>query len=291
MKKFKKIYIEITNICNLSCNFCLKTERQPKFMSYDEFGFILDAIKDYTQYIYFHIKGEPLIHPQLGDFLDLAHKKGFKSNITTNGVLIKEKKDNLLNKPGLRQINISLHSLDGNEGYKERDSYLNNIFNLIEEARDVKTLIIALRLWNLELEDNFNRNRNRYILEKLEREFGLTYNIEDEISPKRGIKIRERLYLNEDIRFVWPDLKNSIYSEKGFCHGLRDQIGILVDGTVVPCCLDGEGKIKLGNIFYDSIDKILHSPKARDIYNGFSSRRVKEELCRKCGYRERFNIL
>lgn len=290
MKRFKKVYIEITNTCNLSCDFCPKTERKPKFMSTHEFGFILDGIKDYSNYIYLHVKGEPLLHPQLGEFLDLAYEKGFKVNITTNGTLIKVIKEDLLNKPGLRQINISLHSFDGNEKLKDKDKYLTDILDFIEEARNVETLIIALRLWNLELENLLDRDKNKYILEILEEELGLDYKIEDSISPRRGIKVRERLYLNEDIVFTWPDLKNEIYDDKGFCYGLKDQIGILVDGTIVPCCLDGEGKINLGNIFNDKFEDVLNSRRVNNIINGFSNRKIIEELCRKCGYRHRFNF-
>ena len=89
-------------------------------------------------------------------------------------------------------------------------------------------------------------------------------------------------------KFEWPDIQIDSLGEEVFCHGLRNQIGILVDGTVVPCCLDSEGNINLGNIFEKSLKDIVEDKRARDIYDGFSRRRAVEELCKKCGYATRF---
>lgn len=289
MRKFKKIYIEITNVCNLSCSFCPETLRKPEFIKIDAFSKILDDIKPYGEYIYFHIKGEPLLHPELETLLDISFKKGFKVNLTTNGTLITKVKDVLLNAPALRQINISLHSFDGNERTVNKEEYINNVIEFSKEARE-KKIITGLRLWNLNENNNTNLklNKNKEILEIIEREFNLQYKIEDKISECRGIKISEYIYLNQDYEFNWPALTEDEDDGIGFCHGLRNQIGILVDGTVVPCCLDGNGIIDLGNINNSSFSEIIESSRAKDISEGFSNRRAVEELCRKCGYRKRF---
>lgn len=287
MKRFKKVYIEITNICNLKCKFCPTTNRQPKFMSIDEFKHILNGVKPFTDYIYLHIKGEPLQHPNLGQLLSLAHENGLKVNLTTNGTLISKNKDVLLSSPSLRQINISLHSLEQNDWFNEKEEYMDNILTFIHEAKEQGSLIVALRLWNLGSELDDNRVKNKYILDILKENLKLDYNILDEFNKKRGIKIRDRLYLNEDLEFTWPDLNNDFHEEQGFCYGLRDQLGILVDGTVIPCCLDGEGKINLGNIFENSLEDILNSERSINIYSNFSNRIAIEELCKKCGYKER----
>ena len=98
----------------------------------------------------------------------------------------------------------------------------------------------------------------------------------------------EKLYLEHAEKFDWPDLSAP---ERGteFCLGLRDQLAVLVDGTVVPCCLDHEGDIPLGNLLREELGDILVSPRARAVYDGFSGRRPSEELCRRCGYASRFN--
>lgn len=291
MKRFKKLYIEITNVCNLACDFCPQTQRKPEFMKIEVFDKILDQIKPYTDYIYFHVKGEPLLHPEIDKFLDLSHEKGFKVNITTNGTLIAKAKEKIINKPGLRQMNFSLHSFDANDKYDNKGEYLNDIFSFVKETRDNVDIIVALRLWNLEQDNiiNIENKRNYKILEIIEKEFNLNYKIQEKVTPERGIKVADKVFLNQDHIFEWPDLKEKEDDGIGFCYGLRNQIAILVDGTVVPCCLDGEGVINLGNINNEDFSKILEGERAKNIFDGFSNRRAVEELCRKCGYRRKFS--
>ncbi len=289
MKKFKKFYIEITNVCNLNCDFCPQTQRKPEFMSVDTFRSILDQIKDYTDYIYFHVKGEPLLHPYIDDLLDISLEKGFQVNITTNGTQIHRVKSKILSKPSLRQINFSLHSFDGNEGVTDKSEYIDQILSFIKEAQDTG-LIIALRLWNLEQNNvtNQEKKRNNELLTAIEKEFELPFKILEKVTPGSGVKIAERIYLNQDYQFKWPDLREVEDDGNGFCYGLRNQVAILVDGTVVPCCLDGEGIITLGNIKETSFSEIIAGDRATNIVDGFSRREAVEELCRKCGYRKRF---
>lgn len=290
MRKFKSIYIEITNVCNLHCDFCPQTRRKPEFMKIEMFNKMLDQIQAHTEYIYLHVKGEPLLHPEIDKLLDLCYEKGFKVNLTTNGTLITKVKDQLLLKPALRQINFSLHSFDGNEGAQNKEEYLDNILSFTKEALLKTETIIGLRLWNYEEDNviNLEKKKNDTMLVAIEKEFNLQDRIQEKVLPGRGVKIKDRLYLNQDHQFQWPDLKEMEDDGKGFCYGLRTQAGILVDGTVVPCCLDGEGVIALGNINTSHFTEIIESERACNIFDGFSRREAVEELCRKCGYRKRF---
>ena len=232
------------------------------------------------------------MHPDIDKLLDISYDKGFKVNITTNGTLLSKVGEKLLNKPSLRQINISLHSFDGNNGMENKDDYLDNIFRFIKSTKNNKEIIIALRLWNLTEDNVFNKeiNKNKEILDRIQLEFNLPFKIEDIINSQKGFKIQDKIYLNQDFEFIWPDLNNEDFGREVYCYGLRNQIGILVDGTVVPCCLDGEGKIPLGNIYNEPLNQILSGTRARKIYEGFSKRVIVEEMCRKCGYRTRFNL-
>lgn len=290
MKKFKKFYIEITNVCNLYCDFCPQTQRSPEFMKIETFSKILDQIKMHTDYIYFHVKGEPFLHPEIDSFLDLSYERGFKVNVTTNGTLINTVKKKILMKPSIRQINFSLHSFDGNEMNISKDEYIGNIISFVKEAIKNTEMLISFRLWNVEKDNEDKVEKNRYILERIEEAFSLPYKIEEKIIPGRGVKVFDRVYLNQDYKFQWPGLNEKEDNSSSFCHGLRNQVGILVDGTVVPCCLDGEGIINLGNIHQVDFSEIVESDRANNIFNGFSKRKVVEELCRKCGYKKRFNI-
>lgn len=284
MKKFKKIYIEITNVCNLSCNFCPKTSRKYEFMQEDAFEKIIKSIKGYTEHVYFHLMGEPLLNKNLKRFLEISGENGLKVNITTNGTLINEVKDVLINSTSLRQINISLHSFEANDHERDFNDYLNNIINFIKEVSDNTDIICSLRLWNLDGKYKGSNNMNIDIFNILQEEFNLGIDLHEVFKEKNSFKLRNRVYISMGEKFKWPSLKEEELGERAFCYGLRDQIGILVDGTVVPCCLDSEGSIPLGNIFTQDLDSIINCDRATAIYNGFSGRKAVEDLCKKCGF-------
>ncbi len=293
MRTFKKIYIEITSVCNLACHFCPPTERQARFIKPETFEQMLDKIDPHTNHIYLHVKGEPLLHPKIDLLLDAAHERGFKVNITTNGTLIAKNRHKLLGKPAVRQMNFSLHSFDGHAGSTDRDGYLADILSFVRAAKQdeiSRKILFSFRLWNL-TEDNMTnaaRSRNRETLALIEREYGLDYRIEEKVERGKGLKVAENVYLNQDHEFQWPSLTAPEDDGKGFCHALRSHAAILVDGTVVPCCLDGEGVIKLGNVLEQNFSDIVEGERANALVDGFSRREAVEELCRRCGYRTRF---
>lgn len=284
MKKFKKVYIEITNVCNLSCNFCPKTSRKLSFMNEKSFEYVAESIKPYTDYAYFHLMGEPFLNENLKKFLDISKKNELKINITTNGTLINNVKEVLLNSSALRQINISLHSFEANEEQVDFNDYINNIVNFVKEATEKTNIICSLRLWNLDTKYTASNNMNIDIFKLLEREFEIDCDLKEKLREKNSFKLKNNVYLSMGEKFKWPSLNVDELGERAFCYGLRDQIGILVDGTVVPCCLDSEGSIALGNIFETKLEEILNSKRAKDIYDGFSGRKAVEDLCKRCGF-------
>lgn len=284
MKKFKKVYVEITNVCNLNCNFCPKTSRKLNFMDEKEFENIINEIKPYTDYVYFHLMGEPFLNKELKTFLEISSENQLKVNITTNGTLINEVKNVLLNAASLRQVNISLHSFEANEEKVDFGKYINNIIDFVKEAAEKTNIICSLRLWNLDTKYSANNTMNVDIFKLLEEEFEINCDLRESLKEKNSFKLRKNVYISMGEKFMWPSLKVEELGERAFCYGLRDQIGILVDGTVVPCCLDSDGSVPLGNIFENQLEEILNSKRAKDIYNGFSERKAVEELCKRCGF-------
>nr|WP_312291554.1 radical SAM protein [Clostridium chromiireducens] len=284
MKRFKKVYIEITNVCNLSCNFCPKTSRKLKFMDKKSFEHIAKSIKPYTDHIYLHLMGEPLLNKELQNFLNVSNEYLLKVNITTNGTLINEVKEILLNAPALRQVNISLHSFEANEENIDFNEYIDGVIKFVKEATEKTNIICSLRLWNLDTKYSASNNMNFDILKLLEQEFDVEANIKESLKEKNSFKLKNNVYLSMGEKFKWPSLKVEELGERAFCYGLRDQIGILVDGTVVPCCLDSDGSIPLGNVFENSLEEILNSNRAKSMYEGFSGRKAVEDLCKRCGF-------
>ena len=276
---FKKIYIEITNICNLNCEFCPDTNRKKEIMSLEKFEEVIRKIHKFTKLVTLHVKGEPLLHKDLENILKILEKYNLKTNITTNGTLIKDKLEIIKNSNAVRQINFSLHSMVQNENINKQ--YLTDIF---ESAEELKGIIISYRLWNLQdIKDN---NINSDIIKQIEDYYNVP-NLRDQLLENEFIKLRENIFINQDIEFEWPNLNNKPIIEKGRCLALKEQVAILVDGTVVPCCLDNNGDISLGNIFEEKMEDILNKEKSITIKKNFENRVITCKLCKTCGFLKR----
>lgn len=273
---YNKVYVEITNICNMNCSFCHGHSRAPGKMTREDFARVLDKLKGHTGYIYYHLMGEPLIHPQLPEFIQMAKEGGFRSILTTNGTLLQKRQDALLN-AGLFKVNISIHSFE-DDSEANHIRYILGLTDFAKKAADAGT-IVTFRLWN----KGFDNGKNALALKVLQE------NIPGEWAENtRGIRIREKMFIEFGERFEWPDTNAGIQSDTFHCYGLKDQFGILVDGTVVPCCLDSDGIINLGNIFNEEIEQILNSKRALDILEGFQRGKASEDLCKRCHYAQRF---
>jgi hypothetical protein len=306
-RRLDKIYAEITNACNLRCSFCPSTVRRRESISPDRFALLLSRIKGAAKSLYFHVKGEPLLHPNLPKLIDLAGDAGYDVLITTNGSLLPNRLRDLAGRRALRRLNVSLHSLEesGNGAEAALEDILAAVSVLRESDPERKSLsTISLRLWNRD-----DREQTDRLIAGIERHFSLSAGaLVQSLSEQggRGVVVRSGISVHPADRFDWPDPAaaaadparggesggycsgNSLGACRGYCRALHDQAGILVDGTVVPCCLDGDGVIDLGNVYETPWEEIMNGSRARALRDGFSRRRVVEPLCRSCGYRKRF---
>jgi MoaA/NifB/PqqE/SkfB family radical SAM enzyme len=231
--------------------------------------------------------GEPTLHPELEEILKAAGELGFKVIITTNATTLTQKGEMLLRSAAVFKISISVHSFEANgkEREEEMAKYLEGCFAFAKEAASAGKICV-FRLWNLDGADTVGENDNNpEILAQMRRYFG-----DEWTNTRSGMRIADKIFLEYGEKFEWPDPEGNELPdvEDRFCHGLRDQIGILCDGTVVPCCLDSDGVINLGNIFTDDINYILTSKRATDIVDSFKCGKASEDLCKRCGYAQRF---
>ena len=276
-KRFKKVYVEITNICNLKCSFCGIDKKEKKEMTIEEFKIVISKIKDYTDYIYLHVKGEPLLHSKLDEILNICDDNKIEVNITTNGTLLKNKFDILNKHKCIRQINVSLHSE-------------NNIINYFEDVFDTckklsNKMFISYRIWNL---NNYELDKkSTKIVDKIIDSYNLSTLVVDKIKKDVSIKIDNNTFVNKENLFTWPNLNNNLNID-GKCYGLTTHIAILSDGTIVPCCLDCNGVLSLGNIFNDDLETVLNSKLVKEIINGFKNNNSICDLCKNCNFRYRF---
>ena len=273
---YSRVYIEITNICNMHCSFCHGHSRQGRFMARSEFEHILKEIDGKTRYVYYHLMGEPLLHPELPLFIKATKERGLIPVITTNGTLLKKRGEELISS-GVHKISVSLHSFEEND-FTAQERYLKEVADFADAASK-EGIIVVLRLWN----KGFDEGRNDRTLEFLRLSLGGEW-----VKNPKGIRIRDKLHIEWGDRFEWPDSDAEIKGNRFFCYGLKDQFGILSDGTVVPCCLDSDGVIALGNIFEDDLNRVLKSKRAEDMVECFKRGEASEDLCKRCGYAQRF---
>lgn len=278
---YSRAYVEITNICNMNCSFCHGTSREARRMSLGEFARVVGNLKGITEYLYLHILGEPLTHPMLPTFIEYASKSGYKVAITTNGTLLDKRGEDMI-LSGVYKVNISLHSFEGRSEAEQAD-YINKCIDFADSASS-RGVLVVMRLWNRGALDG-SEERNDKTLELLHSRFKGDWHI-----GARGARIRDKLHVEYGDRFEWPDMNAMDLGDRVFCHGLGDHFGILCDGRVVPCCLDAEGDMALGNIFEQDIRQILSSERAVKIKEGFAKKRAAEELCKRCGYARRFSL-
>lgn len=268
-KMIDRCYIEITNTCNLDCHFCPKHQRKRRQLSAEEFDLLTDKVRGKVCFLYFHLMGEPLLHPLLPQFITMAREKGFKTVLTSNGTLLHRAMNLLDTLP--HKVQLSLHSHESN-ARGELSSYMEEVMNFATQAA-AKGTCVVLRLWNQGGMDKENEQVMDYIAEYVPRPWK---------ERPDGFRLCDNLYLEFDRKFEWPLANASSAKREVFCKALLKQIGVLSDGSLVPCCLDHNGDVVLGNLFHQSLEEILSSPRAQAMIEGFQHHTATEALCQNC---------
>jgi MoaA/NifB/PqqE/SkfB family radical SAM enzyme len=286
-KRFKKVYIEISNICNLQCDFCPEVEREKDVMGRELFERVIAEAAPLTEQVCFHLMGEPLTHPLFAEYVSLCSDHSIPINLTTNGTLLSEARIEALLNPIVRQVNFSVHSFESNFPGQDIGPYLEKIFAFTRRAFEVRPdLYINYRLWNLADGDE---DKNAAVVARIERAFGVKLENRIDVRWRKGRHLLNRLFLHFDSRFDWPNPHDPLRSDAGTCRALSSHIGILSDGTVVPCCLDKEGVTALGDARRQTLGEILAGERAGRMAQGFKEGRLVEDLCRRCTFISRFD--
>jgi radical SAM protein with 4Fe4S-binding SPASM domain len=287
VKRFQKVYIEISNVCNLQCGFCPEVEREKDVMGRELFGRVIRDVAPLAEQACFHLMGEPLTHPLFAEFVALCAAESLPVNLTTNGTLLSEGRVEALLNPIVRQVNFSVHSFQANFPGRDIGAYLEKIFDFTRLAFARRPdLYVNYRLWNL---DGADEDKNADVIARVEQAFGVSLDKRVDIRRSKGRTVLNRLSLHFDTRFDWPSLNAPFQSMSGTCRALSSHIGILSDGTVVPCCLDKEGVTNLGNVRRQTLSEVLAGEKAAAMTDGFKKGRLTEDLCHHCTFISRFD--
>jgi organic radical activating enzyme len=285
-KRFEKIYVEISNVCNLQCDFCPEVAREKDVMSTGLFTRIIADAAPLAEQVCLHLMGEPLSHPRFAEFVRICAAHGLPVNLTTNGTLLNAERTEALLSPIVRQVNFSIHSFEANFPGQDIGPYLEKIFSFSRQAFARRPdLYINYRLWNLDTQDS---GKNDALIARVGTAFGVELDNRIDVKWRKGRHVQDRLYLHFDSRFEWPNPKSPLLSETGTCRALSSHLGVLTDGTVVPCCLDKEGVTALGDARRQTLSEVLAGERAAAMARGFAEGRLVEDLCRRCAFISRF---
>jgi len=260
----KRIYLELTNTCNLACPFCLKTQRSTAELPLNLVEKIMRQSQNLCDYLYLHVQGEPLLYPRIAEVLALADKYQRQIQLVTNGTLLKEKQELLLKTKALRKIAISLQGLFLAENLTDK---LTDLAEFLQAAKATK-VIVELRFWGN------NPAITTYLKERY------SYSVTQ--GSKR--QVDDRLFINYQKQFDWPSLNPAVQRQNTYCIGPSLMLCVLSNGTITPCCLDVEGRLSLGNIQNSSLSEALINPRYLSLIRGFQDNKVLELLCQHCNY-------
>jgi len=282
--KFNKIYIELTNVCGLECDFCPTKILQNKTISLDKFEDILKQVKFYTNVITFHVFGDPLVLKNLSSYLDLSLKYNLKVELVTTGYYLSNFSIDTFLHDAIKQINFSINSFNKNDMKISLEEYLKPMIEISKQKIiQNKNMFINFRLWNLDnknSEDDFNLK----VYDILQNNFNISLN---NIDTSKSIRLDNKVLIDFDEYFVWPSLSSTHYSNST-CYGLKSHFAILASLKVVPCCLDSYGCITLGDLNNETLSTILNNKRTLNIIKGFKNNIAVEELCQKCEFKDRF---
>ena len=286
--KFYRVYVELTNICGLKCSFCPPQVVPTHTMPLAFFEHVLEELSAYTKEIAYHMGGDPLALSNLNAYLDMTCKMRFKGMLTTSGYYLRNHDLATLMHPALKQINVSINSYNKNTMSLSFEEYMEPIIKLCQYKHEHNQhLFINLRLWNRDTIQS-ERAFNEKLFVYLEKVFGIPLHVNTLYDEKpRSIRLAEKVLLHFDTYFEWPSLSTPGASE-GTCLGLSSHFGILSNGVVVPCCLDKDGVMALGDLHVNTLKQILEAPRTKAIVEGFKHHKAVETLCQKCTYKHRF---
>lgn len=248
--------VESANTCNLRCRMCQIpfSKMEKKFMNIEMLEKILDEAEEYKlPSIKFNFRGEPLMHPQISEFVRLAKKASIlETQFNTNGTLLDRRLSRDLIEAGLDRIKFSIDSINPliYNKFRQGANYEETIHNITDfvEIRDklnkklpsVQVQMVVMRTNLQEIEDYIK------FWEDIVNRIGFSrYRSQDNLTG-----VEENLQ-NMQIRVPCPQL--------------WQRLVVTCDGIILMCCGDYRLKNPLGNIKDSTISEIWNSERLNKI--------------------------
>lgn len=269
------IRIETTNLCNLKCRMCPQSVKTPGVargcMRFELFQSIVTQIAAFPEnresLFYLHICGEPLLHKDLVRFVRFAAESGLRPILTTNATLLTRDKALQLIQAGLSRIEFSFEGLDAATYESIRigahfEGVSKNIRTFLELNRDAGSPIHT-ELVIVDLPD-LDPQRVKDFADRMRSDFD-TVNISG--------------------YFDWlgrVDTAGFEREEYVGCSSVDSDLNVLWDGRVVPCCLDVDGAMVIGDFTKQSYLEVLSSLRRHALRERLEAGRLDNLPCNHC---------
>ena len=246
VKPLTSLIIEPTNTCNLRCSFCFVTEgmsREEGFMDFALFKKVIDDTPE-LEHLCMHNWGEPLLHKEIFEMFDYAHESGIKHIVmNTNGTLLT---NNMIDKIIRSPLNIIRFSIDGSA-------------ETFKRVRGVELEKIEQNILKLKKEKDARRP---------DLSMGVVFTVENETQEDVDEYIEHWETIVDHVR-TQPKLIQSPRKEPcpepfGKDYG---KLVVLWDGTVIPCCVDYNASLKLGNAYKERVRDLWYNSEIKALRN------------------------
>jgi len=274
-----RIYIETTNRCNLKCPQCPtglditnrpKGDIDPKLLQN-----IVDEISPWSKTAILHIWGEPLLNENLESMISYTARRGMKTEISSNAMLLDESRARSILRSGLSRIYLCIDGVDEQAYSKIR---VGGDFNIVKaniermislNLEQNRPLEIMVQLINIDITrgqiDEFRRIWTRP---------GVT-----------GVNIKafdswgNRVDSINDMNRSGENTKTPI--KRYQCPNLWYHAHIFYDGTLVCCDRDFDLSNPLGNVA-GGVLKIWRGEKIKALRRAHMSGEINSSPCKDC---------
>jgi len=251
------LFLEVNNICNLHCPFCLtgkgKTADRPRRnMTLDEMRRSIDAVADYLYMIQLYNWGEPLLNPDLPAFIRYAHRCRIFTMVSSNMHFPKPDTAAAMVNSGLDYFIAAIDgfSPESYVKYRRGGNFERAIGNLeaLLEAREKAGGTRPLVEWQYVV---FRHNQDEVeAAEAFANKVGVDY-----FHPIPG-------YI-EDPEWITtrPEFKVELGRPESVADCARPwtHLNIRADGGVAACCYEFYKKDDFGNIFEEPFERVWNN--------------------------------